>query len=706
MTALAGPCAATLAKLLDGTRDLQGILREASGELTVEQAANGVRQLAEAGFLTHYSDLDATVAPGVLAYWDAAGLDGSDAVRHLAASRVALVSLSPGAGDVAEALRRTGVGKVDSADIGADLAVVLCDDYLDPGLEAIAAACGEKGTPWLLAKPTGTELWLGPVFTRGDGACWHCLAERVGLHRRARAALRCSPQNVGIPPATAATAQLIALEAAKWLAGVRYHGQKSIWIQDSLSLASRHHPVTVRPQCGSCGDPGLMEAQAKRPVTLVSRPKAAWGAGGHRSATAEDTLRRFGDLISPVTGIVERIVPDSRGPRFFNCYRSGPNLALRARSLQGLQSVLRATSGGKGVSALDAEVGALGEAAERFSAAFHADEYRISAGYREVEDRAIHPDACQLYDARQYRDRDEWNRAHGWMLSIPEPLDERAVIDWTPLWSLTREEHRLLPTSLLYFGAPGPCLADSSGNAVGAALEDAVLQGLLEVIERDAVSLWWDNRLRMPGFDLDDLGDPWIDEHRQVHADLGRDVWVLDITADLPVPTMAAFSRSVRGPERIMFGFGAHLDPAVAVRRALTEVNQAMPWVVDDPEESGDPDFDRWLGEGASASCPYLLPDQAVPARRRVDHAFQERFDLAADVRHLQSLLESAGMEVLVLDQTRPDVGLSAVKVVVPGMRPIWARYAPGRLYDVPVKLGLRTEPTPYEELNPVPLWV
>jgi ribosomal protein S12 methylthiotransferase accessory factor len=57
-----------------------------------------------------------------------------------------------------------------------------------------------------------------------------------------------------------------------------------------------------------------------------------------------------------------------------------------------------------------------------------------------------------------------------------------------------------------------------------------------------------------------------------------------------------------------------------------------------------------------------------------------------------------------VLDQTRPDVGIPVVKVVVPGLRPFYARFGPGRLYEVPVRLGHRSRPALFEELNPVPL--
>jgi hypothetical protein len=39
-------------------------------------------------------------------------------------------------------------------------------------------------------------------------------------------------------------------------------------------------------------------------------------------------------------------------------------------------------------------------------------------------------------------------------------------------------------------------------------------------------------------------------------------------------------------------------------------------------------------------------------------------------------------------------------------LRHFWARFAPGRLYDVPVALGFGEQPTPESELNPVPMFV
>jgi ribosomal protein S12 methylthiotransferase accessory factor len=60
-------------------------------------------------------------------------------------------------------------------------------------------------------------------------------------------------------------------------------------------------------------------------------------------------------------------------------------------------------------------------------------------------------------------------------------------------------------------------------------------------------------------------------------------------------------------------------------------------------------------------------------------------------------------LDFLVLDQTRPDIEVPVVRVVVPGLRHFYRRFAPGRLYDVPVKLGLRDRPISESELTSFP---
>ena len=61
---------------------------------------------------------------------------------------------------------------------------------------------------------------------------------------------------------------------------------------------------------------------------------------------------------------------------------------------------------------------------------------------------------------------------------------------------------------------------------------------------------------------------------------------------------------------------------------------------------------------------------------------------------------------MLILEQTRPEIGLPVVKVIVPGLRHFWTRFAPGRLYDVPVKLDWLKRPLAENELNPIPMFL
>jgi ribosomal protein S12 methylthiotransferase accessory factor len=123
------------------------------------------------------------------------------------------------------------------------------------------------------------------------------------------------------------------------------------------------------------------------------------------------------------------------------------------------------------------------------------------------------------------------------------------------------------------------------------------------------------------------------------------------------------------------------------------------------PETLDDTETKHWLETATLANQPYLVA--AGEPARALSH-FPRRWadDLKEDVRECQALIERKGMEMLVLDQTRPDIGLPVAKVIIPGLRHCWARYAPGRLYDVPVKLGWLLQPLREEELNPIPMFL
>ncbi|HBY79402.1 MAG TPA: hypothetical protein DEG47_20905, partial [Cyanobacteria bacterium UBA11148] len=62
-------------------------------------------------------------------------------------------------------------------------------------------------------------------------------------------------------------------------------------------------------------------------------------------------------------------------------------------------------------------------------------------------------------------------------------------IEWTPIWSLTHQHFKYLPTAYCYYGYPQEqnpyCWANSNGAAAGNTKEEAILQGFMELVERD-----------------------------------------------------------------------------------------------------------------------------------------------------------------------------------------------------------------------------
>jgi ribosomal protein S12 methylthiotransferase accessory factor len=282
---------------------------------------------------------------------------------------------------------------------------------------------------------------------------------------------------------------------------------------------------------------------------------------------------------------------------------------------------------------------------------------------------------------------------------------------------LTRERHVHLATQLLYHGArAGPdtdethAIGCSNGNAAGNTLEEAILQGFLELVERDATAIWWYNRLRRPAVDVAAFGDPWVDALLEHHRAQGRACWALDITSDLGIPAIVAISaRADGGDEQMLFGLGCHLDARIAVQRAFAEMNQML--AMADPDgtiaiEALDAETANWLRVATRAAQPHMTPDPAAPPRRPADFPARASGDLRTDILTCQGIVEAKGLELLVLDHTRPDVGLPVVKVVVPGLRHFWARFGAGRLYDVPVAMGWLPAPLSEDALNPIAMFL
>jgi ribosomal protein S12 methylthiotransferase accessory factor YcaO len=206
-----------------------------------------------------------------------------------------------------------------------------------------------------------------------------------------------------------------------------------------------------------------------------------------------------------------------------------------------------------------------------------------------------------------------------------------------------------------------------------------------------------------PRFDLDRLGDSYILDMRTQFAAMGRRLWVLDVTSDIDIPVVMAVSHwKEDGRERIEFAAGADFELRVATLRAATGLNQAFavdrirraataPAVADSSDALPLP-----LRKHA-----YVLPHGNAASRRARSPKFAG-LDRRDQVLACVKLARRLGFDFLILDQTRPDIGVPVARVIVPGLRQFHRHFGPGRLYDVPVKLGLRKRPLRQADLNPL----
>lgn len=722
---LRGRVFVALLPLLDGQRSLDAVLAELDGVVSQQEIWFALDRLQRDGLLApaYAENLPAAQA----AYWHGTGLDPDAAAAAMKTLRVAL--WPPIGGVDAEPLRaelaRIGFPTVGSAE-AADLVVVLTDDYLRPELAALNRAFVATERRWVLAKPVGHTLWLGPFLTPGRSACWACLAERLRLNRQVEDfvirkkgyAAPLPKSRASLPSTQSLAAVMLAGDIARWSAAAASRLDGALLTFDSLTLNQRLHAVTRRPQCPVCGEPERF--CVPQAVHIGAVPKRGMREAGHRAAAAEQTFAQFQHLVSPITGVVSWLENfNGHVSDLIYSFTAGHNFVMGQDTLEWLQQGLRSRTGGKGLTEIQAKVSAVGEAIERYSGVHRGDEYALRSSRRALGERAIDLSACLNFSQAQTDGRASANQASMSILHrVPNPLDDALEIDWTPVWSLSKREFRYLPSAFCWYGHPESrshffCAGDTNGCAAGTTREEAILQAFLELVERDAVAIWWYNRLTRPGVDTASFGLPYLDQLAAYYRGIGREFWVIDLTADLGVPTFAAISRRIdQSVEDIVFGFGAHLDPVVGLLRAVSEMNQFLPAVMRTDAQGNtvyawpEDDAIRWWRHETLATQPYLRGDPGCAQRRLGDFRRIDGDDIGADVMACVELCQRAGLELFVQDQTRPDIEMNVCRVIVPGLRHFWRRLGPGRLYDVPVELGWLEQPTPEHELNPISIFI
>ena len=331
-----------------------------------------------------------------------------------------------------------------------------------------------------------------------------------------------------------------------------------------------------------------------------------------------------------------------------------------AETVHELRAGLSGGSFGKGSTAEQGEASALMEAIERYSGIFQGDEIRAKRRFTDFPSgEAIPPNDVLLFSDAQLRQGRAptpalgraGRRSRRYSIDRPRSNGRRSGLCATSASNIFR------PACCIFFtGAPRRhSHADSNGCAAGNTLEEAIVQGFLELVERDAYAIWWYNRLQRPEVDLGQFDDSYVRDLQNQLAETGRRLWVLDVTSDLGIPTFVAITHWMQnGRENIEFGSGAHFDARIALLRALTELNQFLSLGL-----MGGGTGEKSSLDGATPlrlqDHPYLTPSGNPVVQPDSSSKFGH-LDTREQVTACVALAKRAGLDFLVLDQTRPDI--------------------------------------------------
>ena len=334
---------------------------------------------------------------------------------------------------------------------------------------------------------------------------------------------------------------------------------------------------------------------------------------------------------------------------------------------------------GKGVTDAQAVVSACLEFIERQCSKLRSTDLLIEASYVDVASHARDP---RLF-----------------CLSPEISFDPTWVIDWIWGYSLTESEAVLVPANLVFLPYVTDrknkfiALNDSNGLASGNNLEEAILHGIMEVVERDAIMIDEYNNLPRKDIAIEGLAT----DIGAVLASLAVNGYTCSFKCamtDLPIPVVSAFLRHAEDPANCCAAFGCYLEPQLAFSRALTEAVQLLPPSINQGE---------WFAAGAAER--YAARSATVMGIDEFENLATD--DLKENIERSVAILKEFGSEVIVVDLSLPDVSFPAVRVLATGLQPLLHKgdmRLSRRFFEVPVRLGLRAKPLAPADIKMWPL--
>ncbi|WP_444970953.1 TOMM precursor leader peptide-binding protein [Streptomyces sp. SAI-25] len=490
---------------------------------------------------------------------------------------------------------------------------------------------------------------------------------------------------------------------------------------DLVTLATATFPLLPEPLCPACVSEVPDTAEAAR-MALAATPKPA--PDTYRVRTLDSYPLPTAALANPVCGALG-------SDTWINPASTTTAPVAGTHFVRGYAGLNDVTWSGQANRYATSRTLAYLEGLERYAGTHRrrgtspvTDSYTALAAQSGT--RVLNPADCGFYAPETYASD-----------HLVSPFDPDRAIPWVWGHSLRDDAPILVPARLAHYSAGVDAdnfvFECSNGCATGGSLEEAILFGLLELVERDAFLLAWYGRARLAAIDLTTATTPAVRSMLDRAALHGYDVHAFDTRMDLAVPVVTALA--VRRDGRhgtLSFSAAAGFDPAETVEAALSEVLTYiphLPYQVAERRtelEEMERDFTKVLHLKDHAqlyglpsmvrhAAEYLEPVAVLP----LEEAFADweplrprTGDLLDDLRCLRDQLTAAGYDVIAVDQTTPEqrrMGLHTVSTTVPGLLPLdfgWSRQRALRMPRLRTALraaGRRADDLPEAEIKAVP---
>lgn len=396
----------------------------------------------------------------------------------------------------------------------------------------------------------------------------------------------------------------------------------------------------------------------------LTKRNIKYRVGGFRSASETETmsilqteLKKFGAKVR-VEPAIGNPFNDSDTIHCFNSF-------IEQTSNAEIPFLFRKNEGaGKGLTETQSFFSAAFELLEHAGLQYAGDVPIVCAKYKDVQNVAID----MPYLASMIKNP---NTAF-------DNFDENEEIDWVVATSVTDGSHKLVPAFMAFLydvELKGTLYAASSnGAAIATSVEDAILHGLLESIERDAWLLCQSNPYILPILDYSTVQNPRIKEIIAKIKSMGYDVITRDYTTDLEIPVYRTWIVNKNDYSRYAYnGLGCHVLPELALERSITEAVQVEDWSDTGIEIAPDMLTETILNKSLITlyNQHFLVSkdvfgevEKAVPIREPL---FEETSSYDILMKIAKKVKEKTGGDVYYINLTKPGMDVKIVRTVITG---------------------------------------